>query len=237
MAVNKRFLAPVDIGLIVGIMVLSAGGIAYAALSGVVTIPGIKPLLKADLPILAPSTVAQPSTVSVHSPRSIESISPSPAPAASPAIAPIAASPTPAPLPTASPAAAVSPSPAASPSLSPSPSPTVNPKTVRDDDRKKALADLKAALNLYYNKTKKYPIATTFTEGRTDSPTTSLKSLIDSSYIDRLPTDSTPGYWYGYRSNDGQDCELTAQLEDKNDPAGQYTTEKAPVYLYTATCR
>lgn len=239
MAVNKKFLTTLDIGLMAGIAVLSLGGLGFAAVAGIVTLPGVKPILTADKPIKNPPS-ARPSQAlaSPNLPADIAAVSPSPTPtpAASPTLTPaVTLSPSPSSSPSPSPSS--SPSPSASPSPSPE-SPPPNPTATRDDRRKSDLASLQVDLNEYFAKNKKYPLATTFSQGRTDNPTTPLKALIDGGYAEALPLDPTEGYWYGYKStSNGKSCSLTARLEVKTDPAGQYNQAKPPIYLYTLPCR
>lgn len=63
---DKRLIGPIEIGLIAGIVIFIIGGVAYAGLSGIITIPGV-PALLADKNIASPP-VASPTTDTVTTP-------------------------------------------------------------------------------------------------------------------------------------------------------------------------
>jgi len=224
MAVNKKFLTGTDIGLMAGIAVLSLGGVSYAALSGVVNLPGVKPILTADKPI----SNARPSLTlpSPNQPTGVEDSATLTDNEPNPLATVAEASPSPLPSP--------------NPSPSPSPSPTPPPPTAdelaaaRDKKRKEDLAAIAVALKLYKDKNKGYPVVNSYMECRTDSPSTPLHVLVEKGYIKELPIDpkKDDGYWYGCVAN-ATSYKLTARLERTTDPEGQYTSTKPPLYLYT----
>lgn len=99
-----------------------------------------------------------------------------------------------------------------------------------DATRKKDLANLKTALNKYYNDKQSYPLSASLSKtSDTDSP---LKVLVPN-YIEALPLDPlAPTGFYGYKSVDGKGFELTAVLEDKTDLSG---ITVGNLYIYKVT--
>lgn len=93
-------------------------------------------------------------------------------------------------------------------------------KTARDSQRKADLRQLKAALERYFFDHKEYP--KTETAGiRTSTPKSPLEVLLAKGYLKTLPTDiQEPIRWYGYTS-DGTQYELSAALENLEDPDGK----------------
>lgn len=240
MAKDKKLFTLVDAGLLVGAVFFSISGFVYAALSGVVAIPGVQPFLQADEPVAA----AVPRTTLRVAPKVVRSVlisqtpaleSPMPTPiasAASKALAPASSAVSPVASPIASPVASpvASAQPAVSPVASPSPASSPIPKSL-DEMYKKEAATIQAALTQYYKKHKKYPLSSTFNEGRTDKETTALKVLVAEGFIASLPKPAdAPTYWYGYLS-DGKTYDLTVRLRDISDPGGKY--DQLGNYLYT----
>lgn len=203
--VSRKLVGPVEIGLIVGIFLTAIGGVVYAGLSGIVGIPGIPALLAESVePDPSPSDLAG-------------AINPSPD--AAPAASPTAEASTVA-TPAAEPSTA-----AATPAASTAP----DPKMENDKKRKSDLATIQAALNEYKKKKKSFPTSASYSEGRTDSEGSPLTVLVADGFTSTLPTDpSAPNRFYGYKS-DGTSYELTAALENINDPEGKYEGE---LYLY-----
>lgn len=245
---DKKLFGPAEIGLLIGIILLTLAGAVYAGVSGVITLPGV-PAFLADQNIGRP----RPAIVNFPSPSPSVTINSSPLPvsATSPAESPVSSQ-SPAPSPSPSPIASPSPSPSLLPS--PSPSPTPSPKTTptpvkspspnptpdekaamkkRDEQRKADLATLQVAVEQYKKAKKSYPKSPTFTDSKTYLASSPLAILVPG-YILGLPVDpNNPKRWYGYKSLDGKTYELTANLEDTTDPSGAFPADGNNVYLYT----
>ncbi len=114
----------------------------------------------------------------------------------------------------------------------PTPSVVITPEPVvnqNDAQRKTDLANLKTALQRYYNDKQSYPVATTST--KTSDPDTALKVLVPT-YVSSLPLDPlSPNNYYSYKS-DGKTFQLTSILEDRTDPAGVIIGN---YFIYTVT--
>lgn len=224
---NKRVFGPVEIALLVGIVVFSLAGVAYAGLSGVVAIPGV-PTLLADVPV--PIASARPTISPVD-----YLVSPDESPIASPTSMVEASS---------SPEATVSPELASSPSASPtsaatsSPSPTPDAKTLAQQHDtellEKSAPKLQVALKDYKAKHKAYPISTSYSKSWTDLPDTPLKVLVSEGFIDALPIDYAGGR-IGYYSADGATYTITVPLQDTTNPAGHYVTGADGKQVYVAS--
>lgn len=104
----------------------------------------------------------------------------------------------------------------------------------RDQERKADLAKIKEALGKYYTDKKAYPVSPTSIAINRDELLT--KELVKNDYLKELPSDPMAekdlGYYYGYRSEDGQSFELTCLLENKDDPEGK---QLGSYWLYTLT--
>lgn len=102
------------------------------------------------------------------------------------------------------------------------------PLKARDAQRKSDLLALESALAIYYSDHGRYPSTDGATE-RTDQPQV-LTALVTEGYFQTLPVDPLADqYWYGYKSSDGTEYELTSILETSADPAGVATDG---LYLY-----
>lgn len=120
---DKKLFGPAEIGLLIGIIILTLTGVVYAGVSGVITLPGV-PAFLADQNISRP----RPTIVNFPSPSPslTSNSSPLPATVTSPAASPVSS---PSPVPSSSTSPQISPqiSPSTSPSQSPSPSPKQSP--------------------------------------------------------------------------------------------------------------
>lgn len=217
---KHKLLTSVDFALLASIVVLALGGVFYAGFAGIINIPGIKPILQADI---APSPKA--------------SLPAFPANSLSPTSANNNAEPkTMVPSPLASAEPPVEPSPTASAVTSPP------PKSAKDRDsaHKEQVAQLAAALDRYIKEQKSCPASASYTEGRTDSASTPLVVLVEKEYLTALPvptrvsesekTNLIP--WIGYLCTDGKTYDITLTLLNKDDPAGVYDNQKPPNYLF-----
>jgi len=87
-----------------------------------------------------------------------------------------------------------------------------------DATRKTDLANIKTALQKYYNDKQSFPVSITLS--KTSDTETPLKVLVPT-YLPSLPIDPlSPNSFYGYKS-DGKTFQLSAVLEDKSDSSGQ----------------
>ncbi|MBW6440723.1 hypothetical protein K0B03_01670 [Patescibacteria group bacterium] len=86
-----------------------------------------------------------------------------------------------------------------------------------DEKRKTDLATISILLQEYKNKNGQYPISPAVTKLNqiNNEVVNQIKSISPSSAI---PIDSQLGNYYGYVSSDGKNFELTAKLENMNDP-------------------
>lgn len=219
---KHKLLTPLDLTLLASIVVLSLGGLLYAGFTGIISIPGIKPILQADI---APSPkVSLPAFPA-------DLVSPTASPSAD--ATPITMVPSPLANATNS-AGQSSPVPSA-----PSTPPPKSDKD-RDSEHKEQVARLAAALDRYIKEQKSCPASASYNEGRTDSPSTPLNRLVEKGYLSALPVpsrinesetaNSTP--WIGYLCTDGQNYDITLTLLNKDDPAGLYDNQKPPNYLF-----
>lgn len=198
MSGERKILIGTDMALIAGIILFSLGGVAYAAFAGVVSIPGVKPILQPTKQPRPQASTVLPSTSPQASPdtqTTASAVAPSPSPSTGEA------------------------SPEPSPAPSPSPSPTLDELKAQADVAGKAAADkLAGALQLYAKQKNEFPVAATFEVGRTDATETPLKILV-SEFIDELPTipplegesleNGKVSHYIGYRSTDGQTAYVT----------------------------
>lgn len=106
--------------------------------------------------------------------------------------------------------------------------PTANSNNAQTADvkRKSDLAKIKTALLQYYAVNQEYPIANTILKLGQE---TILKNALVPTFISTLPTDSKSGWYYGYKSPDGQSFTLSAQLENVSDTEAK---KVGNVYLY-----
>ena len=102
----------------------------------------------------------------------------------------------------------------------------VSAATTADSTRKSDLAKIKAALLQYYDINREYPIANTLLKIGLE---TTLKSALVPTYLTALPVDPKTGWYYGYKSPDGQSFTLSAQLENTSDSQAK---KVGSVYLY-----
>lgn len=104
----------------------------------------------------------------------------------------------------------------------------------RDDQRKTDLAQIQKYLEAYRVDHQSYPLASRFQ--RFDDLAGAVYTALVPQYSSAIPLEPlAPSYWYGYQSTDGTNYELTAQLEDQNDPEGAYDTEGNFLYRLTPT--
>ncbi len=231
---DKKLLGPVEIGLIVGIVVLVLSGVVYAGLAGFASIPGIPPILAKKEPTpspsggstqLAPHPSPSPSLLAGNVPDNTGAatgtipggtvVTPSPL-ASAPVVTPSSAAPSTAPATT---------SPTAAPSAA-----GVSEGAQHDQRRKDDLATIQVALEQYKKNTGQYPPSPTFTDSKTFLASSPLVALIPT-YMQSLPVDPlNPIRWYGYKSPDGKSYSLTASLENLSDPEGKF---EGDIYLYT----
>lgn len=246
MSPKQSIFTSTDLILLIGIIVFTVAGVAYAGISGVVAIPGLTPAQRDSQPTVLQSpgqgsrTAGRGSVSASTQPSNTPSI---------PANGTVVVAPSPA---AAAPSPAFSPSPVISPSPSPvASSPTPSPSSAATPDaqaqataddmvrKDKHLPELKVALREYRQKSKnkKYPISLSYEAARTDSSSSSLQVLVKEGIIKELPTDpklKDQGWWYGYYSADGTECDLTARLANTKDPAGEFDVNGA--YLYHLPC-
>jgi len=98
-----------------------------------------------------------------------------------------------------------------------------------DTQRKTDLKLIKTALNNYQSDYSVYPQSTALIK-TSDTNSVLAKALVPK-YIEKLPVDpQTPKYYYGYKS-DGTTFELSAVLENKDDPEGQKIGDKTILIL------
>lgn len=111
----------------------------------------------------------------------------------------------------------------------------INPLTqiqkAKDSQRKNDLAQIKRALEAYYNDCGRYPPPWSFVGpimgcGQTCATTVSCEwgqpwKVGGTTYMQKLPTDPKSGSYYLYSSSSANDFTLRACLENKTDPQGQ----------------
>ncbi len=98
--------------------------------------------------------------------------------------------------------------------------PDLTTATGRDTQRKADLATIKSYLDAYKTQNGSYPISTEVEH--VNSATSNIATALVPTYATTLPADpSSSTYFYGYKSTDGTNFQLTAVLEDQTDPAGQ----------------
>lgn len=226
----KKFLTVTDWLLLGGIVFFSVAGILYAAFAGVISLPGIQPVLQADVVGDGPAPLQSP--LSVASPTTDGSSMATPDPLASPTADATSSMPTD-PIDPVTSSPAVSPSP--SPLLSPSPaSSSPTPSLTVDQQNEELVMELLAALRTYQRQKKAYPVSASYSVGATHQADTPLKALVESGVVKELPKPATaPTLWIGYLS-DGKSCTITLTLEDKRYPGGKY--DEQGNYLLYASC-
>jgi hypothetical protein len=100
-----------------------------------------------------------------------------------------------------------------------------------DQQRKNDLAQIKGALEKYFEGNQKYPIAAKI-EKISDAKSTAYQALVPD-YIETMPNDpASPTKFYGYQSVDGTSFELSAVLDNTEDTEG---IQKGDLYLYLLT--
>jgi len=110
--------------------------------------------------------------------------------------------------------------------VSASSTPVATTNSANDQTRKADLAQIKDALIRYYNDNYEYPISKQILKiGETNA----LKTALVPGYLDVLPVDPTTGWYYGYKSPDGQSFSLSARLENTKDAEAKLS---GGIYLY-----
>ena len=89
-----------------------------------------------------------------------------------------------------------------------------------DTRRKDDLLLVKTALNTYYLRFSRYPIARDYV--RLDSKDNPIEEILVPDYLSAMPEDpkSGDGWFYAYKSEDGKSYTLSARLEDATDSEG-----------------
>jgi len=100
-----------------------------------------------------------------------------------------------------------------------------------DDQRKNDLAQIKSALEKYFEDNQKYPVARKL-ENSSESTSVVYKALVPN-YLETMPTDPlSPSKYYGYQSADGTSFELSAVLDNPDDAEG---VKRGDLNLYILT--
>ena len=101
-----------------------------------------------------------------------------------------------------------------------------------DTTRKSHLVQIQTAVEAYKTQTGKYPISKTYSKAT--SSASEIYSLLVPDFLDSMPQDpmATDGWWYGYKSVDGENYAVTARLEDITDTQGAQDGE---IFLYILT--
>ena len=101
-----------------------------------------------------------------------------------------------------------------------------------DATRKSHLVQIQTAVEAYKTQTGKYPISAVYSKAT--NSTSEIYSLLVPDFLDSMPQDpkSADGWWYGYKSVDGENYAVTARLEDTTDTQGVMDGE---VFLYILT--
>jgi len=105
--------------------------------------------------------------------------------------------------------------------ISTTPAPTQTASVTDNDTRRKDdLLLIKTALNTYYLRFNRYPIAKDYV--RLDERNNPIKEILVPDFLSAVPEDpkSADGWYYAYKSDDGIKYTLSARLEDPTDSEG-----------------